>query len=230
MTRLYGFTVANIPEKIKQVPSRPGCHRWRPGRGAEGRLGVLSRSSPVRVRGPGTLGGRGQSRERLSRPQSMLASSLLWSLTRLAGGDIGRPRPAPIHVASSTETWPPRRVLWPSPAPSLCPQTSIKSLDGSVDEKKLRELTQRYASLSARLERLGYSRDVHPAFSEFLINTYGILKQRPDPRAHPLPSSPAALRKLVIDVVAPKFLADALLLLNCLCELCKEDGKPLFAW
>ncbi|XP_030661838.1 speriolin-like protein isoform X2 [Nomascus leucogenys] len=113
--------------------------------------------------------------------------------------------------------------------PEKIKQTS-KSLDGSVDEKKLRQLTQRYLGLSARLEKLGYSRDVHPAFSEFLINTYGILKQRPDLRANPLHSSPAALRKLVIDVVPPKFLGDSLLLLNCLCELSKEDSKPLFAW
>ncbi|XP_006893988.1 PREDICTED: speriolin-like protein isoform X2 [Elephantulus edwardii] len=114
--------------------------------------------------------------------------------------------------------------------PEKIKQTSIKSLDGSVDEKKLRELTHRYLTLTARLEKLGYNRDVHPVFSEFLINTYGILKQRPDLRAHPLHSSPAALRKLVIDIVPPKFLGDSLLLLNCLCELSKEDTKPLFAW
>ncbi|XP_004696941.1 speriolin-like protein [Echinops telfairi] len=114
--------------------------------------------------------------------------------------------------------------------PDKIKQTSIKSLDGSVDEKKLRELTHRYLTLTARLEKLGYNRDVHPVFSEFLINTYGILKQRPDLRAHPLHSSPAALRKLVIDIVPPKFLGDSLLLLNCLCELSKEDSKPLFAW
>ncbi|XP_045357030.1 speriolin-like protein isoform X2 [Leopardus geoffroyi] len=114
--------------------------------------------------------------------------------------------------------------------PEKIKQTSIKSLDGSVDEKKLRELTHRYLMLTARLERLGYNREVHPVFSEFLINTYGILKQRPDLRADPLHSSPAALRKLVIDVVPPKFLGDALLLLTCLCELSKEDRKPLFAW
>ncbi|XP_023396780.2 speriolin-like protein [Loxodonta africana] len=114
--------------------------------------------------------------------------------------------------------------------PEKIKQTSIKSLDGSVDEKKLRDLTHRYLTLTARLEKLGYNRDVHPVFSEFLINTYGILKQRPDLRAHPLHSSPAALRKLVIDIVPPKFLGDSLLLLNCLCELSKEDSKPLFAW
>lgn len=132
--------------------------------------------------------------------------------------------------------WPPvlaslsPRVPGPAAHSRLCPQTSIKSLDGSVDEKKLRELTHRYLTLTARLERLGYNRDVHPVFSEFLINTYGILKQRPDLRANPLHSSPAALRKLVIDVVPPKFLGDSLLLLNCLCELSKEDSRPLFSW
>lgn len=144
----------------------------------------------------------------------------------------------PICEASFTEIWslsPP----WPPMAGSVAkphlphalrPQTSIKSLDGSVDEKKLRELTHRYLTLMARLEKLGYNREVHPVFSEFLINTYGILKQRPDLRANPLHSSPAALRKLVIDIVPPKFLGDSLLLLNCLCELSKEDSKPLFAW
>ncbi|NIG61965.1 speriolin-like protein isoform 1 [Pontoporia blainvillei] len=114
--------------------------------------------------------------------------------------------------------------------PEKIKQTSIKSLDGSVDEKKWLELTHRYLTLTVRLDRLGYNRAVHPVFSEFLINTYGTLKQRPDLRASPLHSSPAALRKLVIDVVPPKFLGDSLRLLNCLCELSKEDGRPLFAW
>ncbi|XP_021112093.1 speriolin-like protein [Heterocephalus glaber] len=114
--------------------------------------------------------------------------------------------------------------------PEKIKQTSIKSLDGSVDEKKLCELTHRYLTLTAWLEKLGYRCEVHPVFTEFLINTYGILKQRPDLRANPLHSSLAVLRKLVIDIVPPKFLGDSLLLLNCLCELAKEDSKPLFAW
>lgn len=106
----------------------------------------------------------------------------------------------------------------------------MKCLDGSVDEKKHRAMMQRYLSLAARLEKMGYNRDVHPVFSEFLINTYGILKQRPDLHSSPLHSSPADLRKIVIDIVPSKFLGDTLLLLNCLCELSKEDSKPLFAW
>ncbi|CAM5090361.1 unnamed protein product [Natator depressus] len=114
--------------------------------------------------------------------------------------------------------------------PEKIKQVSMKCLDGSVDEKKHRAMMQRYLSLAARLEKMGYNRDVHPVFSEFLINTYGILKQRPDLHSSPLHSSPADLRKIVIDIVPSKFLGDTLLLLNCLCELSKEDSKPLFAW
>nr|XP_060639543.1 speriolin-like protein [Anolis sagrei ordinatus] len=114
--------------------------------------------------------------------------------------------------------------------PEKIKQVSMKSLDGSVDEKKYRTLTQRYLDLTARLEKMGYQVDIHPVFSEFLINTYGILKQRPDLSSNPLHNSPADLRKVVIDIVPPKFLGDTLLLLNCLCELSKEDNKALFAW
>uniref|UniRef100_A0A8C0J9B7 Speriolin C-terminal domain-containing protein n=1 Tax=Chelonoidis abingdonii TaxID=106734 RepID=A0A8C0J9B7_CHEAB len=114
--------------------------------------------------------------------------------------------------------------------PEKIKQASMKCLNGSMDEKKHRAMMQRYLSLTARLEKIGYNPDVHPVFSEFLINTYGILKQRPDVHSSPLHSSPADLRKVVIDIVPSKFLGDTLLLLNCLCELSKEDSKPLFAW
>nr|XP_056712033.1 speriolin-like protein [Euleptes europaea] len=109
-------------------------------------------------------------------------------------------------------------------------QISMKSLDGSVDEKKYQVMTQRYLDLIAHLEKMGYHTDIHPAFSEFLINTYGILKERPDLSSDPMHNNPADLRKMVIDIVPPKFLGDTLLLLNCLCELSKEDNKVLFAW
>ncbi|KAJ7344554.1 hypothetical protein JRQ81_000504 [Phrynocephalus forsythii] len=114
--------------------------------------------------------------------------------------------------------------------PEKIKQVSMKSLDGSVDEKKYQAITQRYLDLIARLEKMGYQTEIHPVFSEFLINTYGILKQRPDQNSNPTHNNPAELRKMVIDIVPPKFLGDTLLLLNCLCELSKEDNKALFAW
>ncbi|XP_054852236.1 speriolin-like protein [Eublepharis macularius] len=114
--------------------------------------------------------------------------------------------------------------------PEKIKQLSMKSTDGSVDEKKYRAMTQRYLDLTSHLEKMGYHTDIHPVFSEFLINTYGILKQRPDLSSNPLHNSPSDLRKMVIDIVPSKFLGDTLLLLNCLCELSKEDNKALFAW
>ncbi|XP_020670488.3 speriolin-like protein [Pogona vitticeps] len=114
--------------------------------------------------------------------------------------------------------------------PEKIKQVSLKSLNGSVDEKMYRAITQRYLDLTARLEKMGYHTEIHPVFSEFLINTYGILKQRPDQNSNPMHNNPAELRKIVIDIVPPKFLGDTLLLLNCLCELSKEDNKALFAW
>ncbi|XP_066487605.1 speriolin-like protein [Tiliqua scincoides] len=114
--------------------------------------------------------------------------------------------------------------------PEKIKQVSMTSLDGSMDEKKYRAMTRRYADLTTRLEKMGYHTDVHPVFSEFLINTYGILKQRPDLSSNPTHNNPAELRKMVIDIVPSKFLGDTLLLLNCLCELSKEDKKALFAW
>lgn len=106
----------------------------------------------------------------------------------------------------------------------------MTSLDGSLDEKKYQAMTQCYLDLISHLERLGYHIDFHPVFSEFLINTYGILKERPDLSSNPIHNNPAELRKMVIDTVPPRFLGDTLLLLLCLCELSKEDNKALFAW
>ncbi|XP_038605551.1 speriolin-like protein isoform X4 [Tachyglossus aculeatus] len=114
--------------------------------------------------------------------------------------------------------------------PEKIKQISINPLDGSVDEKKRRELTHRFLALTTRLEKFGYRRDVHPRFCEFLINTFGILKDRSKLQSNALHNNPGALRKMVIDVVPPKFLKDTLLLLSCLCELSKDDSKPLFSW
>ncbi|XP_069472145.1 speriolin-like protein [Ambystoma mexicanum] len=108
-------------------------------------------------------------------------------------------------------------------------QSCRMSQDGSLDEEKRKEMSQRYLSLMCQLQMLGYKLDVHPIFSEFLINAYGILKQR-DLRGNPVYGNHVSLRKLVINIMPAKFLRDTLLLLNCLCELSRDDGNPLFAW
>ena len=57
---------------------------------------------------------------------------------------------------------------------------STHPLTGKVDEGYRLQLSQRYTELMAKLKQLGYSMTLHPPFTEFIINTYGILKQRAD--------------------------------------------------
>ncbi|XP_043549362.1 speriolin-like protein [Chiloscyllium plagiosum] len=113
--------------------------------------------------------------------------------------------------------------------PSKIKQNSINPTDGTVDKQKWREMTQCYTALLSKLEKLNYNTDIHTGFSEFLVNTYGILKQRPNAYTN-ITYNPIILRKLVIDMVPAKFLRDTLVLLNCLCELSRNDKKPLFPW
>lgn len=77
-----------------------------------------------------------------------------------------------------------------------------------------------------RLKPLGYNPAVHPALAESLVNTYGILRELPEPPGPP--PGPAVLRHAVLAALPPALRADALVLLECLRELAREDGKPLF--
>ncbi|XP_059822094.1 speriolin-like protein [Hypanus sabinus] len=113
--------------------------------------------------------------------------------------------------------------------PSKIKQTAINPLDGTMNQAKWKEMIQRYTALLAKLEKLSYKPGVHAGFSEFLVNTYGILKQRPNTYSSNT-CNPVVLRRLFIDMVPAKFLQDALILLNCLCQLSRNDKKPLLAW
>ncbi|XP_052365210.1 speriolin-like protein [Oncorhynchus keta] len=89
-----------------------------------------------------------------------------------------------------------------------------------------------YTELMAKLKQLGYSMTLHPPFTEFIINTYGILKQRADSySARELGyNSPDFLRRVVINSAPSKLLKDLLLLFSCLSFMARQDGKPLFLW
>uniref|UniRef100_A0A8C6VIK3 Spermatosis and centriole associated 1 n=1 Tax=Naja naja TaxID=35670 RepID=A0A8C6VIK3_NAJNA len=93
-------------------------------------------------------------------------------------------------------------------------------------------IMERYNSIMDSLKPLGYDPRVHPSLTERTVNTFGILRERPET------SSPEAaaygnlqhLEEVVKSVVPAEMLEDCLLLLNCLQKLSQEDGKPLFIW
>ncbi|KAM4600826.1 speriolin-like protein [Polymixia lowei] len=111
-------------------------------------------------------------------------------------------------------------------------QVSTHPLTARVDEGYRLQLGQRYADLMERLNQLGYNTTLHPPFTEFVINTYGILKQRPgsDTAQEMGYNNPDFLRKVIISTAPGKLLKDLLLLLSCLSYVARMDGKPLFLW
>ncbi|XP_059579592.1 speriolin [Alligator mississippiensis] len=116
------------------------------------------------------------------------------------------------------------------------PEKIMKSISNGttwhVDEVQCAAMAQRYTALMQRLSRMGYDPRMHPAFTEHVVNSYGILRERPE-----LSSAEGRsynnvdfLRGVVVDTVPEEARRDALLLLDCLYELSKDDGKPLFIW
>ncbi|XP_059909411.1 speriolin-like protein [Gadus macrocephalus] len=111
-------------------------------------------------------------------------------------------------------------------------QVSSHPLIGRVDEGYGLHVSQRYTDLMGRLAQLGYNLTLHPPFTEFIVNTYGILKQRPDSyTAQKMDYNNVYVMREVIFSTAPgKLVPDLLLLLSCLSDMARTDRKPLLLW
>ncbi|XP_026780343.1 speriolin-like protein [Pangasianodon hypophthalmus] len=111
-------------------------------------------------------------------------------------------------------------------------QVSTHPLTGQVDEAYRSEMTERHVDLMDRLGALGYNTTLHPPFTEFIINTYGILKERPDThmaqeRGY---NDLDLLRCVMVEMAPSSLLKDLLVLFSCLCYLAEKDGKPIILW
>ncbi|XP_075437106.1 speriolin-like [Ascaphus truei] len=111
-------------------------------------------------------------------------------------------------------------------------QATSCPLTKKVDESQRGEMNRRFMDIMNRLKKYGYDPRVHPTFSEYLVNTYGIMRDRPLPGTSELVSysDPEVIRKMAAEAMPADVLKDVDVLLNCLINLAKEDGKPLFIW
>ncbi|KAM4020025.1 speriolin-like isoform 2-T2 [Anomaloglossus baeobatrachus] len=99
---------------------------------------------------------------------------------------------------------------------------------GKVDEKLRSELYQRYNQIMDELRKLGYNPAVHPHFTEYMVNTYGITKDR-NARTKDLSSynDPQYLNKMITECMSSDIVKDIIIILNCLVYFAREDGKSL---
>lgn len=111
-------------------------------------------------------------------------------------------------------------------------KVSQQPLTGKVDEGYRLHLSQRYDELMERLNKLGYKATLHPQFSEFIVNTYGILKERPGENSTQEMdyNNPEYLGRLIMTTAPRKLQKDLLLMLTCLCNMAETDRKPLLLW
>ncbi|XP_033011945.1 speriolin-like isoform X2 [Lacerta agilis] len=100
----------------------------------------------------------------------------------------------------------------------------------SADERQ--SLGERYDTIMNMLKPKGYDPNFHSRFTEHIVNTYGILRERPD-MAGPegdVYNNPSYLRQVIEQIVPPEKMTDCLTLLDCLSFMASTDGKPLFIW
>lgn len=111
-------------------------------------------------------------------------------------------------------------------------QVSTHPLTGKVDEGYRLYLTQRYDNLMESLKQLGYKPALHPPLAEFVVNTYGILMQRPNDNSIQAIdyNNPELLRRHITATAPRKLQKELLLFLTCLCNMAERDKKPLLLW
>lgn len=109
---------------------------------------------------------------------------------------------------------------------------STNPLTGRVDQGYRFHLAQRYKDLMEALKLFGYKATLHPTLSEFLVNSYGILLQRPGHGSTQTVdySDPDLLRRWIHSIAPPQLEKEVQIFLSCLCHMAEKDEKQLILW
>ncbi|KAM4040195.1 speriolin-like protein [Anomaloglossus baeobatrachus] len=107
-------------------------------------------------------------------------------------------------------------------------QVTTSPTTGKVDEQLRSELYQRYNHIMDELRKLGYNPAVHPRFTEYIVNTYGITKDR-NARTENFASynDPQYLNEMITECMPRDIVKDIITILNCLVYFAREDGESL---
>ncbi|KAM4023551.1 speriolin-like protein [Anomaloglossus baeobatrachus] len=102
-------------------------------------------------------------------------------------------------------------------------------LTGKVDENLRSDLYRRYNQTMSQLKKLGYCSDVHGHVTEYLVNTYGIIKDK-QAGIDDLSSfnDPEYLSKMVLECMPCDKTSGILIIHKCLLYFAKENGTSLF--
>ncbi|XP_055521742.1 uncharacterized protein LOC129715847 isoform X6 [Leucoraja erinacea] len=92
-------------------------------------------------------------------------------------------------------------------------------------------MNHRYRELIQNLGNFGYSIQKHARFAEDIVNTFGFLKEKPlCPTLLTTYNDVQYLQKIIHENAPHNLVLDLMVLLNCLADMSRKDGKPLFIW
>ncbi|XP_051871463.1 uncharacterized protein LOC127570215 [Pristis pectinata] len=93
------------------------------------------------------------------------------------------------------------------------------------------EMSNRYRGIMQQLGNFGYCPQKHPKFAESIVNTFGILKEKPQcPITLANYNNPEYLKKTIHENAPLNLVLDLMVLLNCLSHMSVNDRRPLFIW
>ncbi|XP_068179752.1 neutral amino acid transporter B(0)-like [Antennarius striatus] len=109
--------------------------------------------------------------------------------------------------------------------PDKIKEASTHPLTGEEDDDYRLFLTKRYIKLMDSLSQLGYQTKFHPVFSEFVVNTYGIMQTNYLSTLETNYNNSNVLKKLITSRAPQQLQKDIQILLNCLCVRVNVNGK-----